>query len=152
MQIPPLSQLNNNNNPIKRMHMRRSDLGPQPAGELTLQVIPLPKDSNSAGDIYGGWLVNQMDLAAANTANRIAQGRTATVAMERMEFISPVRVGSRVSVYTKLVDVGRSSLKIHVEVWTQNNNESHPRKVSDSDFVYVAIDENGCIRQVPRHD
>ncbi len=129
--------------------MRHSEHKPAPGGELTLQVIPMPRDTNANGDIHAGWLVGQMDMAAATAAGKLSQGRTATVAIEGMEFISPVRIGSQVSCYTKLVDVGRSSMKISVEVWTQDNDEPHPRKVTQSIFVFVAIDEDGCIRQLP---
>lgn len=129
--------------------MRHSEHKPSPTGELTLQIVPMPKDTNANGDIHAGWLVGQMDLAAATAAGRLSHGRTATVAIEGMEFISPVRVGSSVGCYTKLVDVGRSSLKLRVEVWTQDLDEHHPRKVTQSIFVFVAIDEDGCIRQLP---
>lgn len=122
---------------------------PLPKGELSLQVIPLPSDTNANGDIFAGWLVKQMDLAASVTAGRISHGRTATVAIDRMEFLSPVRVGSQVSCYTKLMDVGRSSMKINVEVWTLDRSANRPRKVTEALFVFVAIDENGRIRAVP---
>ncbi len=129
--------------------MRYAEHKPSPTGELMLQVIPMPRDTNANGDIHAGWLVGQMDLAAATAADKISHGRTVTVAIEGMEFISPVRVGSTVACYTKLVDIGRSSIKLTVEVWTQDNNESHPRKVTQSIFVFVAVDEDGCIRQLP---
>lgn len=122
---------------------------PSPKGDLALQVIPQPRDTNANGDIYAGWLVQQMDLAAALTAGRISHGRTATVAIDRMEFLSPVRLGSQVSCYTRLDDVGRSSMKINVEVWTLDRNAHRPRKVTEAQFVFVAIDENGRIRPVP---
>jgi acyl-CoA thioesterase YciA len=129
--------------------MRHKKHKPLPAGDLMLQIVPMPKDTNPNGDIHAGWLVGQMDLAAASSAGRLSQGRTATVAIEGMEFISPVRVGSHVSCYTKLVDIGRSSIKITVEVWTQDHDEPRPRKVTQSTFIFVAIDEDGRIRQLP---
>jgi acyl-CoA thioesterase YciA len=122
---------------------------PMPRGELTLQIIPLPADTNANGDVFAGWLVKQMDLAAATMAGRISQGRNATVAMDRMEFLSPLRVGSQVGCYCDLVDIGRSSMKISVEVWTLDRTAKHPRKVTEGLFVYVAIDEHGRIREVP---
>ena len=122
---------------------------PKPRGELTLQVIPLPADTNANGDVFAGWLVKQMDLAAATVAGRISEGRNATVAMDRMEFLSPLRVGSQVSCYCELLKVGRSSMKINVEVWTLDRHASRPRKVTEGLFVYVAIDEQGRIRDVP---
>ena len=122
---------------------------PNPRGELTLQVVPLPADTNANGDIYAGWLVKQMDIAAATTAARISKGRNATVAIDRMEFLSPLRVGSQVSCYCELVDIGRSSMKISVEVWTTDRFADRSRKVTEALFVYVAIDETGRIREVP---
>jgi len=122
---------------------------PMPRGDLTLQVIPLPADTNANGDVFAGWLVKQMDLAAATMAGRISQGRNATVAMDRMEFLSPLRIGSQVGCYCELVDIGRSSMKISVEVWTLDRTAKNPRKVTEGLFVYVAIDEHGRIREVP---
>lgn len=122
---------------------------PTPRGELTLQIIPLPSDTNPNGDVFAGWLVKQMDIAAATMAGRISQGRNATVAMDRMEFLSPLRVGSQVGCYCEVIDIGRSSMKLRVEVWTRDRTAKHPRKVTEGLFVYVAIDEHGRIREVP---
>ncbi|MDX5299740.1 MAG: acyl-CoA thioesterase [Gammaproteobacteria bacterium] len=129
--------------------MRSDEDKPSPQGELALQVMPMPSDTNANGDVYAGWLVKQMDLAAALSAGRISQGRTATVAIERMEFLSPLRVGSQVACYTRLIDIGRSSMRINVEVWTRDAAASHFRKVTEALFVFVAIDGNGRIRAVP---
>jgi acyl-CoA thioesterase YciA len=134
----------------KAVHM--SDLDddrPIPRGELITQVVPLPSDTNPNGDVFAGWLVKQMDIAAATMAGRISQGRTATVAMDRMEFLSPLRVGSQVGCYGELKEVGRSSMKINVEVWTLDRSARIPRKVTEGLFIYVAIDEHGRIREVP---
>jgi len=128
------------------------DNKPMPRGELTLQVIPLPSDTNANSDVFAGWLVKQMDIAAESMASRISLGRNATVAMDRMEFLSPLRVGSQVGCYCELVDIGRSSMKINVEVWTRDRNAKHPRKVTEGLFVYVAIDEQGRIREVPEQN
>ncbi|TBW58745.1 acyl-CoA thioesterase [Marinobacter halodurans] len=125
---------------------------PSPRGQLALQVVPLPSDTNANGDVFAGWLVKQMDMAAATTAGRISRGRNATVAIERMEFLSPLRVGSQVACYTDLVDIGRSSMKINVEVWTLDRDKDRMRKVTESLFVFVAIDEHGRIREVPQQD
>lgn len=123
---------------------------PNPRGQLALQVVPLPSDTNANGDVFAGWLVKQMDMAAATTAGRLSRGRNATVAIERMEFLSPLRVGSQVACYTDLVDIGRSSMKINVEVWTLDRDKDRMRKVTESLFVFVAIDEHGRIREVPQ--
>ncbi|MCK0163487.1 acyl-CoA thioesterase [Marinobacter sp. S6332] len=122
---------------------------PKPRGDLTLQIVPLPQDTNANGDVFAGWLVKQMDIAAATVAGRISLGRNATVAMDGMEFLSPLRVGSQVGCYCELVDIGRSSMKINVEVWTLDRTAKNPRKVTEGRFVYVAIDEQGRIREVP---
>ncbi len=122
---------------------------PSPRGELTTQLVPLPADTDVNGDVYAGWLVKQMDLAAATMSGRVSKGRNATVAIDRMEFLSPLRVGSQVSCYCRLVDIGCSSMKINVEVWTLDRNADCPRKVTEALFVYVAIDEHGRIREVP---
>ncbi|PCM42939.1 acyl-CoA thioesterase [Marinobacter sp. ANT_B65] len=122
---------------------------PKPRGDLVLQIVPLPQDTNANGDVFAGWLVKQMDIAAATMAGRISLGRNATVAMDRMEFLSPLRVGSQVGCYCELVDIGRSSMKINVEVWTLDRTAKNPRKVTEGRFVYVAIDEQGRIREVP---
>ena len=128
----------------------KDDDKPNPRGQLALQVVPLPSDTNANGDVFAGWLVKQMDMAAATTAGRISKGRNATVAIDRMEFLSPLRVGSQVACYTELVDIGRSSMKINVEVWTLDRDRERMRKVTESLFVFVAIDEHGRIREVPQ--
>ncbi len=127
----------------------KSSNGPAPSGELALRVVALERDTNANGDIYAGWLMSQMDLAAANMAGRIAKGRTATVCVDKMEFLSPVRVGAEVSCYAQLTDIGRSSMKIQVEVWTRDPCQTQERKVTETQFVFVAIDGDGRIRPVP---
>ena len=130
--------------------MRDIDDTPLPAGELALQTLAMPADTNPSGDIFGGWLMSQMDLAGSITASRRAQGRTATVAVTGMAFLTPVKVGSVVSCYTDIVEVGRSSIRINVEVWINPHKE--PVKVTEGEFVFVAIDENGRTRAVPDVD
>ena len=125
-------------------------MAPQPEGDLTLQLIPAKSEANHHGDISGGWLGSQMDHAAETVASSIAKGRIANVALESVVFTSPIRVGASVRIYTRLLDIGTSSIRIGIEVWTQNPSESHLRKVVDATFVYVAIDEAGRIRKVPR--
>lgn len=123
------------------------DLDPQPRGDLALQVVALPSHTNQDGDIYGGWLVSQMDLAGAQCARLRANGRVATMAIETMAFIKPVPVGSTVYCYTDLLEVGRSSMRIRVEVWISANG-SPKAKVTDSIFTFVAIDNKGNTRPV----
>ena len=123
---------------------------PRPEGELSLRLIPSRQDANLHGDISGGWVVAQMDLAAESPASKVAQGRIASVALESVVFMSPIRMGAVVSIYTRLLDIGTSSIRPAIEVWTQNPSDSEKRKVADAVFVYVAIDDNGRIRRVPR--
>ncbi|WP_372777266.1 acyl-CoA thioesterase [Litorivivens sp.] len=127
--------------------MRDIDDTPLPSGELALQTLAMPADTNPSGDIFGGWLMSQMDLAGSITASRRAQGRTATVAVTGMAFLTPVKVGSVVSCYTDIVEVGRSSIRINVEVWINPHKE--PVKVTEGEFVFVAIDDRGRTRAVP---
>ena len=126
-----------------------NDDRPVPRGELITQVVPLPSDTNPNGDVFAGWLVRHMDIAAATLAGRISLVRNATVAMDRMEFLSPLRVGSQVGCYGELIEVGSSSMKINIEVWTRDRTAKKPRKVTEGIFIYVAIDEQGRIREVP---
>ncbi|MCG8668590.1 MAG: acyl-CoA thioesterase [Pseudomonadales bacterium] len=124
---------------------------PMPLGELALQTVAMPADSNANGDIFGGWLVSQMDLAGAVSANRLAKGRVATVAIDTMVFLRPVAVGSTVSCYTQMIEVGRSSMAVNVEVWAQHPTDSERKKVTEGKFTFVAIDQNGRTRPVPRN-
>lgn len=136
--------------PRSKSSKSKDDCEPRPEGELTLRLIPTRGDTNVHGDISGGWVVAQMDHAAETVANRIAHGRIANVALESVVFMSPIRVGAAVCFYTRILDIGSSSIRIAIEVWTQNPQEDERRKVVDAVFVYVAIDETGRIRRVPR--
>lgn len=126
--------------------MTELDAIPLPSGELTLQTIPMPKDTNASGDIFGGWLVSQMDIAGAIAASKVAKGRVATVAIERMSFMIPVKVGSIVTCYTSILEVGRSSIQIQVEVWMKQPNEEESMKVTEGNFVFVALETSGKTR------
>jgi acyl-CoA thioesterase YciA len=128
--------------------MNDLDVTPQPAGELTLQTVAMPKDTNASGDIFGGWLVSQMDLAGLIAAERVADGRAATVAIDQMTFMVPVKVGAVVSCFTEIVETGRSSIHVQVEVWAQNQGKTELHKVTEGLFVFVAIDNNGRTRAI----
>lgn len=121
-----------------------------PQGELALQTLAMPKDTNANGDIFGGWLVSQMDLAAGIASKKATRGRSATVAIQNVHFIRPVQVGATVSCYTEVVKTGKTSVHINVEVWTSTNNvDEAPNKMADGLFVFVAIDDNGKPRPIP---
>jgi len=119
-----------------------------PQGELALQTVAMPKDTNANGDIFGGWLLSQMDIAGMITASDMAKGRVATVAIDGMAFLTPVHVGAVVSCYCDVLEVGRSSIRIVVEVWIASLHDGEPLKVTEGEFVFVAIDENGRTRTI----
>ncbi|HEO1486944.1 TPA: acyl-CoA thioesterase [Legionella pneumophila] len=120
-----------------------------PKGELTIQTLAMPLNTNANGDIFGGWIVSQMDLAAGVLAKRISHGRVATVAINSMTFLKPVHVGDVVSCHVELVKVGNTSMTIRVEVWAYSSIKMEKYQVTEGIFVFVAIDENGKPRQVP---
>lgn len=122
---------------------------PTPQGDLALQLTALPRESNGFGDIYGGWLVSQMDLAGTAMASKIAGGRVATVAIDRMAFLVPVAVGSQLSFYTRALDSGRSSIQLMIEVWSDDPTSGDWRKVTEAVLVFVAIDGSGRTRPLP---
>lgn len=126
------------------------DNAPGPTGELSLQTLAMPADTNANGDVFGGWLVSQMDLAGAIKAIKIANGRIATVAIEPMLFLTPVHVGAVVSCYTEVLEIGRSSIRINVEVWIQHKTTFEPTKVTEGEFVFVALDQQGQSRKIHR--
>ena len=121
---------------------------PTPAGELALQTLAMPKDTNANGDIFGGWLVSQMDLAAGIATKQVTRGRSATVSIKNVQFLAPVSVGSVVSCYAEVVETGRSSMQINIEVWISNSLTHRQRKVAEGLFIFVAIDENGRTRRI----
>ena len=121
----------------------------QPHGELTVRLIAMPADTNANGDIFGGWVLSQMDQAGGIAAVERAHGRVVTIAVEAMTFIRPVKVGDVLCVYTHVDKVGRTSMKIHIEAWARRFSSHVREKVTDAVFTFVAIDENGRPRPVP---
>lgn len=115
----------------------------------TIRVIAMPADANPYGDIFGGWLMGQMDMAAGSVASRHSCGRAVTIAVEGMQFHLPVFVGDEVSVYAELIRVGRTSMTIDVEAWRRHRHESVQHKVTQASFTFVAIDEDRHPRPVP---
>ena len=128
--------------------MQDINSAPVPQGELALQTMAMPKDTNANGDIFGGWLLSQMDIAGAIAAAEVAGGRVATVAINGMVFLTPVHMGAIVTCYADILDIGRSSVRIMVEVWINSQHDGEPIKVTEGEFVYVAIDENGRTRAI----
>jgi acyl-CoA thioesterase YciA len=114
-----------------------------PAGkEPTLRLVPMPADSNSSGDIFGGWVMSQVDIAGSIPAIRRARGRVATVAVNSFVFRQPVMVGDVVSFYADVVKVGRTSITVSVEVYAQRNPEKEETvKVTEATLTYVAVDK-----------
>jgi acyl-CoA thioesterase YciA len=110
-----------------------------PQGELSIRTLAMPSDTNQNGDIFGGWLLGQMDIAGNIFAYKIAKGRAVTVAVDGMVFHKPVYVGDVVSVYSNLIKVGRTSISVHVEAWVMRRNEDKLLHVTDGKFTYVAI-------------
>ncbi|MGH1463973.1 MAG: acyl-CoA thioesterase [Cognatishimia sp.] len=115
-------------------------------GELVIRTIAMPSDTNPAGDIFGGWLMGQMDLAAGNLAAKIARGRCSTVAVDGMQFVRPVRVGDEVSIYADLIKTGRSSMSIQIQALRRRRDQSHSETVTQARFIFVALDEDGKAR------
>jgi acyl-CoA thioesterase YciA len=113
-----------------------------------IRAIAMPADSNPSGDIFGGWLMSQMDLAAANAACRRSRGRCVTVAVDGMVFHEPVFIGDEVSLYCTVIRIGRTSMTIRVEAWRRSRTSDARTKVTEALFTYVAVDENRRPRAV----
>ena len=119
-----------------------------PRGVITIQTLAMPADTNANGDIFGGWLVSQMDLAAGVLAKKLARGRVATVAINSMTFLKPVHVGDVVSCHVELIKTGTTSLTIAVEVWAEPATSTGSYRVTEGNFTFVAIDDDGKPRKV----
>lgn len=113
-----------------------------------IRTVPQPADMNGNGDIFGGWVLSQMDIAGGTLAARVAKGRVATVAITAMTFVQPIKVGDLVSIYGEVSKVGRSSITIALETSVQRQLDPTPIRVTHGTFVFVAIDEDGKPRQV----
>jgi acyl-CoA thioesterase YciA len=122
----------------------------EPHGELVIRTIAMPADTNSNGDIFGGWLLSQMDLGAAIYARNLARSRVTTVAIDAMTFLNPVYVGDIVNCHASLVKIGRTSMKVDVEAWVQRAKDGALVRVTEGIFTYVAIDEKGRPQPVHR--
>lgn len=115
-----------------------------PHGKLVIRTIAMPSDTNANGDIFGGWLLSQMDLGGASLALHCARGaRVATVAIDSMTFIRPVKVGDAVCVYAATQHVGRTSIQVELEAWRQDRLSGEQQKVTEGTFTFVAINDEG---------
>ncbi len=121
----------------------------EPRGELVIRTLAMPADANPAGDIFGGWVLSQMDIAGGITAGRRARGRVATVAVTAMTFHLPVYVGDVLCVYVEIEEVGRTSITVALESWVLRRRLGERVRVTEGRFVFVAIGEDGRPRQVP---
>nr|WP_151711043.1 acyl-CoA thioesterase [Acinetobacter brisouii] len=120
-----------------------------PEGILSLQTIAMPADTNWSGDVFGGWIVSQMDLAGAIHAERFSKGRCATISIHEMTFLVPVKVGDVVSCYTKILKVGNTSIQMQIEVWDSHDTSREAKRITQGIFTFVAVDAEGHKRQIP---
>lgn len=120
-----------------------------PGEEPALRTLAMPRDANSNGDIFGGWVMSQMDLAGGVSAARRAEGRIATVAVEAMRFHQPIAIGDLVTCFSRITRTGTTSITVKVETWARRRLSGAEVKVTEGTFIYVAIDENGRPRPVP---
>lgn len=123
----------------------------KPTGELTLRTLAMPGDANAAGDIFGGWVMAQMDLASGIKAAERAHGRVVTAAVKEMAFKKPMKIGDTLSIYTDVTKVGRTSMTLQVEAWVQRYLTEKVEKVTDAIFIMVALDNDGNPKNVPEN-
>ena len=126
--------------------------GRQPDGLLVLRTLTMPKDCNPNGDIFGGWILSQMDIGGGLMAKEVSYSRTVTVTIEKMTFVRPVKVGDTICVYAKVMRLGNTSMDIKLEVWAKDLTEEFEEGrhlVTEGNFRYVAIDEEGRSRRIP---
>lgn len=123
---------------------------PTPKGKLALQTVAMPADTNANGDVFGGWLVSLMDMAAGISGRYRARCRVVTVAIDKLRFLKPVYVGDTVGCYADLLKVGRTSMQFQIEVWSLSLDDEEHKKVAEGLFTFVAIDENRIPQPVDR--
>ena len=121
----------------------------QPTGQLTIRIVAMPADTNSSGDIFGGWIMAQMDLSAGVAGRERARSRVVTASVSSLSFLQPVKIGDVVAVYTEVVGTGRSSIRIQIEAWVVRGAGSAQLKVTEALFVMVAVDESGASVALP---
>jgi acyl-CoA thioesterase YciA len=121
---------------------------PEPQGQLTIRTLAMPGDTNPSGDIFGGWVLSQMDIAGGIAASEIAGSRVVTAAVEAMSFIAPVKIGDVLCVYTSITRVGTTSITIEIEAYVRRRGLAERVKVTSGHFVFVALDDAGRKRPV----
>jgi len=126
--------------------------GPQPQGELVLRTLAMPADANAAGDIFGGWVMAQMDLACGIKAAERAKGRVVTAAVKEMSFAKPMKVGDTLAIYITITRVGHTSMVLHVEAWAQRYLTDVMERVTHAEIIMVALDDAGKPTPVPPED
>ena len=126
-----------------------TDMDAKPLGELTIRTLAMPSDANAANDIFGGWVMAQMDLACGIRAAERAKGRVVTAAVKEMSFAKPMKIGDTLCIYTHVNRVGRTSMTLKVEAWAQRYLSEVMEKVTDADFIMVALDREGRPTPVP---
>ena len=124
--------------------------GTEPRGDLCTRTLAMPADTNANGDIFGGWLLSQMDIAGGVAASKIARSRTVTVSIDAMNFRKPVYVGDLVSVHAHLVRIGRTSITVRLEAWVIRRKDRQSLLVTDGNFTYVSIDDQGHPQAIQR--
>lgn len=127
-----------------------ADIFLPPNQHLAIRTIAMPRDTNPKGDMFGGWLVSQMDLAAGSIASIRAKGRTVTVAIDGLTFHMPVFIGDEVSCYVEIIRIGNTSITLKVEAWVKRPLNNETIKVTEGMFTFVAIDEDRKPRLIPR--
>jgi acyl-CoA thioesterase YciA len=126
-----------------------ADMEDKPLGELTIRTLAMPSDANAANDIFGGWVMAQMDLACGIRAAERAKGRVVTAAVKEMSFAKPMKIGDTLCIYTHIERVGRTSMVLKVEAWAQRYLSDLMEKVTDADFIMVALNADGKPTPVP---
>jgi acyl-CoA thioesterase YciA len=124
----------------------------EPLGDLSIRTLAMPADTNQNGDIFGGWLLSQMDIGGGIFASKVTRSRTVTVAIEAMNFRKPVFVGDVVSVHANVARIGRTSVTVHLEAWVLRRKEMNSILVTDGNFTYVSIDEQGHPQAIKRDE
>ncbi len=123
--------------------------GEKPVGDLTLRTLAMPADANAAGDIFGGWVMAQMDLACGIRAAERAKGRVVTAAVKEMSFAKPMKVGDTLAIHISIVRIGRTSMTLQVEAWAQRYLSDVMERVTHADFIMVALDDTGKPKEIP---